>query len=108
MVVASLVEDKAVFYGEPFTISYTIASSSNGTDNVFAEPLNLFIEFENTMTDEPINLNLNLLSVVSGNFYQLSVPIANSTTTGNYRLIAESGLLYICMHVCVYNICICI
>ena len=100
---ASLIEDMAVFYGEPFTISYTIASSSNGTDNVFNETLNLFIEFENTMTDEPINLDLNLLSVISGNFYQLHIPYANSTTTGNYRLIAEGVLQYTYVYVYVYK-----
>ena len=86
---ATLVEEMTVLYGEPFTIPYTIASSSNGTDNVLNETIDIFIEFENSTTIEPVILDLGLLSVVSGNYYQLTIPSANSTTDGNYRLIAE-------------------
>ena len=95
LVVASLVEEMTVLYGEPFSIPYTVASSSNGTDNVLNETIELFIEFENSMTIEPTNLGLDLLSVVSGNYYQLTIPSANVTTTGNYRLIAEGMYLHI-------------
>lgn len=87
--VASLVEEMTVLYGEPFSILYTIASSSNGTDNTANQALDLSIEFESSMTIEIIDLDPSLLSVVSGNHYQLTIPSANTTTAGNYRLIAE-------------------
>ena len=91
---AALVEEMAVLYGEPFSILYTVASSSNGTDNVLNETLDYIIEFENSVFLEPTNLNLNLLSVVSGNHYQINIPSATSFTAGNYRLIAEG----VCLH----------
>ena len=90
--VATLVEEMTVLYGEPFSILYTIASSSNGTDNNVNETLDLFIKFESPTIVEPIDLNPSLLSVVSGNLYQLTIPSANS---GSYRLIAEGE--YLCM-----------
>ena len=91
----SLVEEMEVLYGEPLTISYTVASSSNGTDNVLNETLNFFIQFEISMTAEPINLNLTLLSIVTGNQYQLTIPSATSATSGNYRLTAEGMYVHI-------------
>ena len=91
----SLVEEMEVLYGEPFSIPYTVASSSNGTDNVVNETIDFIIEFENSMFPGPTNLNLSLLSVVSGNHYQLNILSATSSTAGNYRLIAEGMYLHI-------------
>ena len=93
--VVSLVEEMAVLYGESFSMLYTVASSSNGTDNVVNETIDFNIEFENSMFGEPINLNSSLLSVVSGNHYQLNIPFATSFTAGDYRLIAEGLYLHI-------------
>lgn len=94
LLVAALVEEMTVLYGEPFNILYTVASSSNGTDNLLNETLTLTIEFEN-MFSEPINLDLSLLSIVSGNLYQVAIPSASSITAGNYRLRAAGMWLQI-------------
>ena len=87
--VASLVEDMMVLYNEPFNILYTIASSSNGTDNTVSEALNITIVFHNSTNIDSTNLDTNLLSVVTGNHYQLTIPSANTTTNGNYTVIVQ-------------------
>ena len=83
-----------MYYGQPFTILYTVATSSNGTDNLDNNTIPvLVVEFTSFDSgSEPNTLDPSLVTVEFGNLYRLTMPTASSNTGGMYTLRAECKL----------------
>ena len=95
LVVASLEDNIEVYYGQPFSILYTVASSSNGTDNLNNATIPVLVVTFTSLVDgsEPITLDPNLVTLEFGNLYSITMPNASSMTGGMYTLRAECKLL---------------
>ena len=77
-----------VAYLSPLILQYIVAIDSNGSHSQLEDLTNYYIEFTQTFPGRFVEYNSSSIEMISSNVFQLTIPQADQSHTGNFTFIA--------------------